>query len=367
MGDKTPYLIVVLLQVIYAGMILLSKAVLNQGMKSCVFIFYRQLVGTIVLVPLAIIFEGRSALPISFVTFCKIFMLSFIGISVSLNVYAMALTYTSATLGAAIINTLPVSTFFFATLLRMEKVKIRTKPGIAKVAGLVVCMGGVGILALYKGPRLKPLELHHLLSGPYRHSQSQYQYQDQDDFASRTRWILGSLLLFCAIISWGFWLVIQARLLQSYPSKLTLISLQCFFSSIQSFGIAVALERDFQQWKLEWNVRLLAVLYCGTMVTGLSYYMQVWVIQKKGPVFLATWNPLSLVLTLIGSTILLGEAVRLGSVLGGILLVLSLYCVLWAKTVEERSVKHNVGPLPLYEEKQCSEVKEAEPTTPPKG
>ncbi|KAI4345137.1 hypothetical protein L6164_012292 [Bauhinia variegata] len=313
MGAKTPYLIVVLLQVIYAGMILLSKAVLNDGMKSSVFIFYRQVVGTIVLVPLAIIFEGRSALPLSFVTLCKIFMLSFVGISLSLNVYAVALTYTSAMLGAAITNSLPVSAFFFAALLGMEKVKIRTKPGIAKVAGLAVCMSGVGILALYKGPQLKALQLHHLPSAePYHHSQSQFQYHDQDDFSSRRRWILGSLLLFCSIITWGFYLVIQARLLQSYPSKLTFTALQCLSSSVQSFGIAVALERDFQQWKLGWNTRLLAVVYCGSMVTGLSYYMQAWVIQKKGPVFSATWNPLSLILTIIGSTLILGEAVRLG-------------------------------------------------------
>lgn len=57
MGAKNPYLAAIVIQTIYAGMILLSKAVLNAGMNSYVFMFYRQLVGTLFLVPLAVILE----------------------------------------------------------------------------------------------------------------------------------------------------------------------------------------------------------------------------------------------------------------------------------------------------------------------
>lgn len=48
----------------------------------------------------------------------------------------------------------------------------------------------------------------------------------------------------------------------SYPAKLKFSSLQCLSSSIQSFGIDIAFERDIQQWKLGWNMRLLEVVYC---------------------------------------------------------------------------------------------------------
>jgi len=51
-------------------------------------------------------------------------------------------------------------------------------------------------------------------------------------------------------------------LLKSYPSKLKFITIQSLSSAIQSFGIAIAFERDIEQWKLGWNMRLVAVVYC---------------------------------------------------------------------------------------------------------
>ncbi|XP_021833148.1 WAT1-related protein At5g64700-like [Prunus avium] len=117
MGSTKPYLAVIFIQIIYAGMILLSKAAFNRGMNSYVFVFYRQMAGALFMSPLAMIFERKSATPLSVVTFCKIFMLSFLGITLAINAYCIALTYTSAALGAASINCLPVGTFFFAVLL----------------------------------------------------------------------------------------------------------------------------------------------------------------------------------------------------------------------------------------------------------
>lgn len=54
MGEKKPYLVAILFQSITAGMFILSKAALNEGMNSYVFIFYRQLAGAIVLIVVVI-------------------------------------------------------------------------------------------------------------------------------------------------------------------------------------------------------------------------------------------------------------------------------------------------------------------------
>lgn len=48
------------------------------------------------------------------------------------------------------------------------------------------------------------------------------------------------------------------------------------------------------------------------MVTGVTLYLQAWVIEKKGPVFQAMSQPLTLIFTLIGSVFLLGEIINLG-------------------------------------------------------
>lgn len=51
----------------------------------------------------------------------------------------------------------------------------------------------------------------------------------------------------------------------------------------------------------------------GILVSGVAYYMQVWVIDKSGPVFLAMTTPITLLVTIMLSSFLLGE-VTLGSV-----------------------------------------------------
>jgi len=48
------------------------------------------------------------------------------------------------------------------------------------------------------------------------------------------------------------------------------------------------------------------------MVTGVTYYLQTWVIEKRGPVFLAMSTPLALIMTILSSAILLGEIISLG-------------------------------------------------------
>ena len=49
--------VVFLIQAIYAGMFLLSKAAFNVGMNNFIFTFYRQAVATVFLAPVALYFE----------------------------------------------------------------------------------------------------------------------------------------------------------------------------------------------------------------------------------------------------------------------------------------------------------------------
>ncbi|KAI4345136.1 hypothetical protein L6164_012291 [Bauhinia variegata] len=329
--NNKPYLAVIVVQAIYAGMFLLSKAAFDHGMNNFIFVFYRQAAATIFLVPFAFFFEWKTAPPLPFSTFCKIFFLSFCGITLSLDIYGIALIYTSASLAAATTNCLPVITFLLALLLRIEVLKIKSIPGIAKLFGIVACLAGAAILAFYKGPHFELFSHHPLLGN----------HQYRGHVLPSGTWIKGCFLMLLSNTFWGLWLVLQTFVMKGYPSKLLLTTLQCFLSSIQSFAIAFATERDIEQWKLGWNVRLLAVAYCGIMVTGVTFYLQAWIIEKKGPVFLAMSTPLTLIITLFSSAILFGEIISLGSLLGGLILVLGLYSVLWGKS-REHMPKHSL-------------------------
>ncbi|XP_057971140.1 WAT1-related protein At5g64700 [Malania oleifera] len=348
MEGKKAYLAVTLIQTLYAGMFLVSKAAFNDGMNTFIFVFYRQTAATVFLLPITLFLHRKNAPRLSFLIFCKIFMLALCGITLSLDVNGIALVYTSPTLAAATTNCLPVIIFFFAVLLRVEVLRWRTRAGMAKVGGILICLGGAAMLALYKGPHWTLPQLYH-----YHNSR----HHDQTHVASGNSWIKGCILMLTSNALWALWIVLQAGVLKSYPSKLHFTTLNCLLSSIQSFVIAIAAERDFNQWKLGWNRNLIAVAYCGIVVTGVTYYLQAWVVEKKGPVFLAMSTPLAFVLTVFCSTFLLGDVISLGSIIGGILLIGGLYSVLWGKSREQQKMTEVANcALPVQEcGKECTE------------
>jgi hypothetical protein len=57
MNDVKPYLAMVLLQVGFSGMYIVSVASLKRGMNHFVLVVYRNLVATVVLAPFALLFE----------------------------------------------------------------------------------------------------------------------------------------------------------------------------------------------------------------------------------------------------------------------------------------------------------------------
>jgi drug/metabolite transporter (DMT)-like permease len=147
--------------------------------------------------------------------------------------------------------------------------------------------------------------------------------------------VKGSITMLAANTCWCLWIIMQSKVMKEYPAKLRLVALQCLFSCIQSAVWAVAVNRNPSVWKIEFGLPLLSMAYCGIMVTGLTYWLQVWAIEKKGPVFTALYTPLALILTCIVSSFLFKETFYLGSVGGAVLLVCGLYLGLWGKTKEE--------------------------------
>uniref|UniRef100_A0A0E0Q957 WAT1-related protein n=1 Tax=Oryza rufipogon TaxID=4529 RepID=A0A0E0Q957_ORYRU len=326
MGNGKVYATVVLIRLIYAGMHILTKASFNEGASTTVFVFYRHAVAAIFLLPFAYFLEIRKkqAPPLTFRLSAKIFVHGFYGMAGTINLYSIGLNYASATSSSAIFNIVPVVAFILAVMFRMETLNLKSTHGMAKASGILLCIGGVIVLALYQGPEFKSLNHHQLL----HHASAAAAH-------SKKNWALGIFLMTTSVVIWSFWTVKQGPLLLEYPSKLMNTTLQCVFASVQSLVIALVLERDFSRWILPGVVSLVGVLFTGIVVAAISYYLQIWVIEKKGPVFLSMSMPLSLVFTMAIASFLLGEDVSLGSIIGSLLLVAGLYNVLWGKSREE--------------------------------
>lgn len=323
-------LAMVFMQLLYAGMTLLSKAALNNGMSYLVFVVYRQATATLALAPFAYKLEWRDASSLSFMVFCKIFLTALCGLTLSMDLYYMALRYTSATFASTSVNIIPAITFVMAISFRIETIDLRRIYGQCKILGVVLCVGGAVVLSLYQGPPFKLLNWHVQVAPP-----PVGRFVGSHEKKSL---IKGPFLMFAAFICWSLWLIMQAKMLKTYPAKLSLTTLQCLLSTIQSSVIAVAVDRDIKSWRLGWNVQLISVIYCGVLVSGLSYWLQIWGIEKKGPVYVAMFSPLSVVITAFVSALLWGELLHLGSILGGVLILGGLYCVVWGKSKEVRDV-----------------------------
>ncbi|CAL9102138.1 WAT1-related protein At5g64700 [Musa acuminata AAA Group] len=326
-ANYKPYIAAVIIQLTYTGYFVISKAAFDEGLSTFVFIFYRQAAASVLLAPLAFVFERNSSPPLTFMVSLKLFMHAMLGITLSLNLYNIGVKYTSASVASATANSVPVYTFFFAVLFRMETMKVKRISGIAKAVGIALCVAGVVMTALYRGSYIHPLNLH---GSSGRHTSPTH----QKAALPKTTWIKGTLFMITSNITWALWLVLQGMLLKEYTSKLLFTTLECLFGTFQSLFVAIAFERDSSKWKLQWDMGLLAILYSGFVVTGVCFYLQTFCVEKKGPVFSAIFTPLNIVFTMICSSVFLGEMISVGSILGGLLMVGGLYGVLWGKNKE---------------------------------
>ncbi|BAB89230.1 putative MtN21 [Oryza sativa Japonica Group] len=328
---------------------ILTKVAFSQGTSTYVLVFYRNIIAAVVLLPVALAVERKTAPPLSLKVSLKLFVHALCGMSAAMNISCIGLNYSSATAASAVQNIMPVLTFFLAVLMGMESFKLKMCHGIVKISGIVFCAVGVSVLALYQGPDLKSFIKHHL-----------FPHTNRVGTHSSRNWILGIFLQFLATLMWALWAVLQGPLLEEYPSKLLNTTLQIVFSAVQSFFMALVLERDFSRWKLGFDIGLVAIIYCGIVVSAISFYMQIWIIDKRGPVFLCMTVPLTLVITII-LELLIGEAVTLGSIISGALMVVGLYTVLLGKRIEEEGISSQGGNA---EETARSDLEEQETAAP---
>ncbi|OIW03834.1 hypothetical protein TanjilG_30110 [Lupinus angustifolius] len=224
---KAPFLMVVV-QVAYAGVSILYKLVANDGMNLSILMAYRFLFASAFIVPLAFLVERAS---------------------IQQNLFVEAVALANATYATAMYNLIPGVTFILAFCFGLEKLNIRKITGKAKVVGTMMGICGAMILAFYKS-----IEIH--LWSTHINLMPHIQPHDVSDTQ-----IWGSALAFGTCLSYSIWLIIQARMSEKFPWHYTSAALMSVMASIQSVIFALCMERDLNQWKLGWNIRLLTALY----------------------------------------------------------------------------------------------------------
>ncbi|WMV32933.1 hypothetical protein MTR67_026318 [Solanum verrucosum] len=304
--EGKPYLAVTLLQFGYAGSAIIAKSALNHGMSHFTFAVYRNVFATIVFAPFALLFER----PV-----------------IDQNLYYTGLRYTTATSAAAMCNLLPALTFLLAWILRLERVNIKRLSSQAKIIGTTVTFGGAMIMTLIGGPTIGlPWTRHHLNIIPSSPSDLQP--------------IKGALFIAAGCICWACFYNLQAITLKTYPATLSLTCLICSAGALQGTLLTLVVERgNTSIWAIQWDTTFLSYVYSGMVTSGVGYYVSGLIMKEKGPVFVTAFNPLNMVIVAILGSFILSEELNLGRVLGGAIIIIGLYLVIWGKSKDQQSSK----------------------------
>ncbi|KAJ0040068.1 hypothetical protein Pint_28364 [Pistacia integerrima] len=308
----------------YAGNHVIMRGALNLGVSKLVFPLYRNIIALIVLLPFAYFLEkkDRPGLTPSFLI--QFFFLGFLGITLNQGSYIFGLDNTSPTFASAVENAVPAVTFIMAAILGIEQVHLTRKDGIAKVLGTLVSVAGASVITLYKGP---------IIYSPNPSSEK------SDLLLGDTReknWTLGCICLIGHCLFWSSWIVLQTPVLKKYPARLSVVSYSCCFSVMQFCAIAAYFERDPQAWHIHSGYELFSLFYSGLVASAMAFAVQIYVIDRGGPVFVSAYLPLQTMLVAIMATVALGEEFYLGGIIGALLIIAGLYLVVLGKNEESK-------------------------------
>ncbi|XP_059311249.1 WAT1-related protein At1g68170-like [Lycium ferocissimum] len=324
-----PLLLMILGQIIVAGMNFVFKLATSDGMNFSILIFYRSLFASVFMVPLAFFIERGKRAKLTKMVLFQGFLCGLLGGSLGQNMYLQSLVYTSPTFVSAMFNLIPAMTFIVAIILRLERLGWNSPAGKAKVFGTIICISGAMLLSFYKGPDINMGKTNiNLLHSTHHKVESKP--------------LLGAFLALAGCTCYAVLLIVQAKAAKRYPCPYTFTALLNVMAAIQCFVVAVAVERDWNEWKLGWNIRLLAAAYTGIFCSGVMYTIIAWVVRMKGPVYVSVFNPLMLIMVAITGYLFLGEKLFLGSILGSIVIVCGLYVVLWGKDKEIKKLSQLV-------------------------
>ncbi|KAF3456799.1 hypothetical protein FNV43_RR01453 [Rhamnella rubrinervis] len=332
-----PHLLMFISQIGYTFLFLITEASFNHGMNPHVYVTYRHIVSAAVMFPFAYFLERNQRPKLTVALFLEIFLLSMLGVSVTLNTYFASLNYSSPTFLASMVNIIAPLTFVIAVVLRLEVLDLRKPRGVAKVVGTLVSLAGVTIMTLYKGQALRNL-WHPLI-------------HIQGKASPHKDWLKGSILSVISCITWSMFYIMQAVTLKRYPAQLSLTTWMSFVGAAQSAVFTVIVQHKGAAWTIGFDIDFWSTVYGGVVCSGLIIYVQLWCTEEKGPVFVTIFNPISTILVAILAYFVLGEGLYTGSIIGAIIVIVGLYLLLWGKEGDEEvETKSKAQSSQTYEE-----------------
>uniref|UniRef100_A0A453DDB7 WAT1-related protein n=1 Tax=Aegilops tauschii subsp. strangulata TaxID=200361 RepID=A0A453DDB7_AEGTS len=284
---------------------------------------YRSILGAVFILPFSLLLESGKWKELDKNALGWLFVNAFVGYSLPMALYYNGLHDTTASFGVIFSSLTPLFTFVLSILLGMENLHLKSKEGGAKVVGALVCFGGALLISLYNGKEL------HLWSPVI-----QCITKSSNGVVGGHHHLRGTLLLLGECIRYAFSYPVLVKVLKVYPWKHWSSMLTCVLGGFQTCAIGILMRRDKLAWQVGWNIQLLTIVYSAALGTSAKYWLNLYAVEKRGPVFQPMFNTLSVVFTMVLGALLLGESLTVGSLLGSAVVFSGLYMYLYGKAKE---------------------------------
>ncbi|XP_059310751.1 WAT1-related protein At1g09380-like [Lycium ferocissimum] len=281
------FVVMVIVQLAFAGMIIISKLVMDGGMNAFVQSAYRPMFATISIAPFAYFLERKTRPKLTRSILFQIFLCSIFGITANQNIYFIGIKNSTPTIVSAIDNLIPAFTFIIAVPLGVEKLGLRSIAGQAKFLGTIICVGGAMLLSLYHGK---------VVIGQLGYHWKYAESTGKDVNSAHSNFFLGPFLLILSSLTYAIWLIIQAKVNKKYAAPYTSTMLMCLMASVECVIIGICVVPKVSEWALN-PIRAISVIYNGVVATSFTYFLSSWCIEKKGPLYVSMFNPLLLVIS----------------------------------------------------------------------
>ncbi|MED6194407.1 hypothetical protein PIB30_028293 [Stylosanthes scabra] len=250
--------------------------------------------------------------------------------------------YSSLTLASAMVDLTPAFTYIVALISRLEKLNMKLRSGKAKSIGTVFSIVGALVVTIHQG---FPLTSN---GGGSLHNLSDEDLSD---------WVLGGFLLSAGSFCLSLVFIVKTWIIKDYPEELMVATISCSFVIILSSIVALIVDSSAKTWLLKPDTGLIAIVYSGIFVVSLRSIVHIWACRKRGPVYVAMFNPLGMVISLAMSVTFLKDTLYLGSIIGAVVIALGFYGVIWGQDQEEKMVDEKVYG-------RCDSVSSSSSTTP---
>ncbi|KAL4334325.1 hypothetical protein GQ457_07G013280 [Hibiscus cannabinus] len=201
-------------------------------------------------------------------------------------------------------------------------------PGRAKVIGTIISISGAMITTFYSGSSFHIPTGIDLLTEPHT-----LQFRAE-------RLILGAAFIFGSVICFSLLLIIQftckyTKLTATHAYPVFSTSwLMCSISSVFCVASAMIRESDWSAWRLHANMSLTTIIFTVIFGFGAIVVIVTWCTEARGPTFISSFTTLSLIFTTLFGSLLLGEEIHVGSIIGAIVIMVGVYITLWGRNAE---------------------------------